>query len=396
MPQKSMITFEEAVEIIRAHAPVLGTESVGIEDSLNRVLREDVASDVDMPPFDKAAMDGYACSRQDLSEFLEVVEVISAGKRPGKGIGAGQCAKIMTGAMLPRGADCVIIVEEVEELPGKRIRFKGSQTAANISRKGADVVAGQIILHSGSRIGPKELAALAATGCVRPRVSLRPRIGIIATGDEIVEPDAFPAESQIRNSNTHQARAQCRQFGLEATYYGIAKDETSAISSLLERARMENDLILITGGVSMGDFDLVPAVLKEQGFLIHFNRVAIQPGKPALFAQRGTQTVFGMPGNPVSSFTVFEILVKEFLAAVMGLTSYVRITRCVLAGALKRSVSVRMAWVPVRINRDGSAKPVEYHGSAHITSLAAADGITAMPIGVCEIPGGSFIDVRQI
>ncbi len=394
--QESMITFESAIEIIRAHAPVLGTEIVTIEGSLNRVLGEDVRSDVDMPPFDKAAMDGYACRRQDVSEVLEVVEVISAGKPPRKSVGSRQCAKIMTGAMLPSGADCVIIVEEVEELTGNRIRFKGSQTAANIGRRGSDVVAGRVILRSGCRIGPKELAALAAMGCVRPRVSLRPRIGIIATGDEIVEPDIVPAESQIRNSNAHQARAQCLGFGLEASYYGIARDEKRAISTLLKRARLDNDLILITGGVSMGDFDLVPAVLREQGFHINFNRVAIQPGKPALFAQSGAQTVFGMPGNPVSSFTVFEILVKEFLAAEMGLTSCARTFRCVLAGVLKRSVSTRMAWVPVKITADGCAKPVEYHGSAHITAQAAADGITAIPIGVSEIPEGSFIDVRQI
>ncbi len=396
MPQRSMITFERAIEIIRAHAPILGTETIAIENCLNRVLREDVASDVNMPPFDKASMDGYACRREDVNGVLEVLEVIPAGMRPRKAIDSGQCAKIMTGAMSPHGADCVIIVEDVEELPGDKIRFKGTQTAPNISSKGSDVVAGQIILRSGSRIGPKELAALATAGRVRPLVSVKPRIGIIATGDEIVEPDVFPAECQIRNSNAHQARAQCLQFGLEAAYYGIAKDERSAISSLVERTRLENDLILVTGGVSMGDFDLVPAVLKEHGFQIYFDRVAIQPGKPALFAQNGPTSVFGMPGNPVSSFTVFEILVKEFLAAAMGLTNYARTVRCVLAGALKRSVGVRMAWVPVKITADGFAAPVEYHGSAHITSLAAADGITAIPIGVFEIPEGSFIDVRPI
>jgi molybdopterin molybdotransferase len=391
-----MIAFEKAVEIVRTNAALLRAESVPLKECLNRVLRQDVLSDVDMPPFDKAAMDGYACRSQDVGDVLEVIEVIPAGKRPQRALGSHQCAKIMTGAMLPDGADCVIIVEETEEIAAHAIRFKGRLTAPNISRKASDVVAGQTLVRSGARIGATEIAALALAGCVWPRVSKKPRIGIIATGDEIVEPNVVPGLSQIRNSNACQLMAQCWQFGCAPVYYGIAKDAKDIIAGMLEKARRENDLILITGGVSMGDFDLVPSLLKESGIRIYFEKVAMQPGKPTVFGRTGEQAVFGLPGNPVSSFTVFETLVKEFLAAAMGLRNHVRTTRCRLANALKRENCARMAWVPVRISPEGFAVPVEYHGSAHITSMTCADGITSIPVGIYEVPEGSAVDVRQI
>jgi len=391
-----MIAFEKAVEIVRANAAVLQSESVPLEECLHRVLRQDVLSDVDMPPFDKAAMDGYACRRQDVGDVLDVIEVIPAGKRPQRRLGSRQCAKIMTGAMLPDGADCVIIVEEVEEAGANSIKFKGRLAAPNINRKACDVVAGQTLVRTGARIRAPEMAALALAGCVWPRVSKRPRIGIIATGDELVEPNVIPGPSQIRNSNACQLLAQCLQFGCAPVYYGIAKDSKDIIAGMFQKARQENDVILIAGGVSMGDFDLVPALLKESGIRIYFEKVAIQPGKPTVFGRIGEQAVFGLPGNPVSSFTVFETLVKEFLAAAMGLKNHIRTTRCRLASALKRVNCTRLAWVPVSITAEGLAVPVEYHGSAHITSMAGADGITAIPVGISEVPEGSDVDVRQI
>jgi molybdopterin molybdotransferase len=325
-----------------------------------------------------------------------VIEVIPAGYQPKLAIGGNQCSKIMTGAMLPAGADCVIIVEEVEEVADKRIRFKGSQTAPNICRRGEDVVVGQRLVSSGTRITPKEIAALALAGCVEPAVCRKPRVGIIATGDEIVEPRLIPEGSQIRNSSSCQLHAQCLQFGCEPNYYGIVIDTKEAIGGAIARAKKESDLILVTGGVSMGEFDLVPAVLKEGGFTIHFEKVAIQPGKPTVFGRAGNKHVFGLPGNPVSSFLIFEVLVKELLAGVMGLKSHARLAKCPLAKTFTRRVSARRAWIPVRTTPDGSVEPVEYHGSAHITSLAGADGFISVPVGVEEIPEGTIVDVRLL
>jgi molybdopterin molybdotransferase len=391
-----MITYEEALAHIRAHIAPLGTESVDLQAGLNRVLRQDVVSDMDMPPFDKSAMDGYACRAADVENDLDVVEVIPAGYQPQLPVGANQCAKIMTGAILPPGADCVMPVEEVEEISATRIRFKGARIAPNICRRGEDVRSGQKLVPSGTRITAKEIASLALAGCVRPVVSKQPRIGIVATGDEIVDPHLVPQPAQIRDSNSYQLYAQCLQCGCLPSHYGIVKDTTAAIAGIVDKARRENDLILLTGGVSMGDFDLVPSILKDAGYRILFEKVAIQPGKPTVFGHIANHYVFALPGNPVSSFTVFEIFVKELLAGLMLLKTSPPSVKCSLAKVFRRRATVRRAWIPVRITPDGLAEPVEYHGSAHISSLVAADGLITVPVGVSEIPMGASVDVRLI
>lgn len=390
-----MIPFEEAIKIVGSNKFLVETEKVNITESLNRVLREDVVSDMNMPPFNKSALDGYACRREDLADELQLIETIAAGYSPAKKVERGQCSKIMTGAEVPDGADCVFGVEDAEELSGLKIKFTGEKTADNICILGEDVVAGQKLVSSGTRITPKEIASLALCGCVYPLVSRKPKIGIIATGDEIVEPHIVPAKAQIRNTNSYQLFAQCIQFGCDPAYYGIVQDTEEAIDKTVAKAKSENDLTIVTGGVSMGDFDLVPGILTKNGFDILFNQVAIQPGKPTVFGRSGNKFVFGMPGNPVSSFVCFEIFVKEFLAGLMGLTNFTKIFKMQLSKDIKRKRNKRLAWIPVRINSEGMAEAVEYHGSAHINSLASADGITSIPIGVNEIKMGSIVDVRQ-
>ncbi len=391
-----MIAYEEAVAIVRAQGRLLDAERIELRECQNRVLRQDVVSDVDMPPFDKSAMDGYACRKGDIGNTLEVIETIPAGYQPRLEIGPNQCAKIMTGAVLPAGADCVLVVEEVEPVSESSIRFTGSRTAANICRKGEDVVAGQVLVPSGTRITPKEVAALALAGCVRPMVSTKPKIGVIATGDEIVEPHQVPRSSQIRNSNASQLMAQCLRIGADPTYYGIVSDTREAIGSAVTAARRDNRLILLTGGVSKGDFDLVPPILKEHGFSILFDQVAIQPGKPTVFGRSGDTYVFGLPGNPVSSFIVFEIMVRELLSIFTGEKDRHLPLKCVLAKTYTRRATVRRAWIPVRVTAEGRAEPVTYHGSGHITSLANADGVIAVPVGIGEIPEGTIVEVSLI
>lgn len=391
-----MITYEEALEIVKTNTHLLAAEKVAMMKSLNRVLREDVLSDMNMPPFDKSAMDGYACRREDIANELEVVETIQAGYKPQFEIGKNQCAKIMTGAMIPTGADCVIIVEEVEQLYDNKIKYRKDKTADNICYKAEDVVAGQKLISAGTRITEKEIASLALTGCVEPVVSLKPRIGIITTGDEIVEPTSVPKESQIRNTNAYQLIAQCESFGCETKYYGIANDTENEITFAIEKAKLECDLILLTGGVSMGEFDLVPAILKKTGFDLLFEKVAVQPGKPTVFGKCENTFVFGMPGNPVSSFIVFEFFVKDFLAGLMGLKNYIKTLRLEMAFDFKRKRDERLARIPIKINSDGKVESIEYHGSAHISSLSFADGIISIPIGVSEIKKGTVVDVRPI
>jgi molybdopterin molybdotransferase len=391
-----VIKFEEAIEILRANFLQTGTERTDIKECLNRVLREDIFSDMNMPPFNKSAMDGYACRREDIANELEVIEVIPAGYQPEKTIGKNQCSKIMTGAMVPEGAGCVIIVEDVKETGTNKIKYLKETTPDNTCPEGEDVKTGELLLSAGIRITTKEIASLALSGNATPLVSIKPRIGIISTGDEIVEPYAKPAATQIRNTNSYQLIAQCLDFGVTPAYYGIVPDTKEAISGVIEKAKQENDLIILTGGVSMGDFDLVPALLKEKGFTILFDKIAVQPGKPAVFGRDSNKFVFGMPGNPVSSFIVFEFLVKEFLAGMMGLKSHQKIIRCKLAGDFTRKNSTRLMRIPVKINIDAKAEIIEYHGSAHINSYSLADGIVSIPIGTNELKKGTIVDVRQL
>ncbi len=391
-----MTSLESAFDIIRHDCEVLDTERIELTESLNRVLREDVISDIDMPPFDKSAVDGYACRKEDIRSLLTVVETIPAGVQPQRTIGNNQCSKIMTGAVMPEGADCVLLREEVEvEVDGHgKIRFKRETTAVNICFKGEDVVVGQKLLSTGARITSSQVAAMALAGYASPLVSRKPNVGIIATGDEIVEPSIRPGQSQIRNSNSYQLFAHCQQFGCNPKYYGIVKDVNESIEAMIQKARDENDVLLLTGGVSAGELDLVPALLGKIGFQILFQGVGIQPGRPAIFGRAGRKYVFGIPGSPVASFIVFEVLIKELLAAMMGLTRFVSIARCALACDVKRQKTNRIGWRPVSITPDGNAHPVEYHGTAHISSYALADGVISIPVGVTEMKEGSMVDVR--
>jgi len=391
-----MIEFDKAFELVMGAARELDTERVGIDGALNRILAEDVTSDIDMPPFNKSAVDGFACRRCDLGNELTVVETICAGRLPTRRIGPGQCAKIMTGAPVPEGADCVVMVEYTKNTSADKIRFIGTETADNICPKAEDVKADDVLIRRGSIIGPQHIAVLAATGCVRPLVFRRPRVGIIATGNELVEPAVKPQGSQIRNSNSYQLLAQLQRAGAVPHYYGIAADSPIAIDSMLKKATADNDVVLLSGGVSMGDFDLVPGILRENGFKLLFEKVAIKPGKPTVFAVCKDKFCFGLPGNPVSTFVVFEVLVRPFLCRMMGGDSRPFTVPMRLEKTIRRHRTERMSWIPVKLTQHGGVVPVEYHGSAHINALCGADGITAIPIGVAEVKKGTTVNVRQI
>jgi molybdopterin molybdotransferase len=308
-----MIPFEEALRTVLDSARRLDTERVDITLSINRILAEDAKSDMDMPPFNKSAMDGYACRKADLANELEVVETIPAGYTPTKSIEANQCAKIMTGASVPQGADCVVMVEFTENPTDSSIRFVGETTDDNICLRGEDIKAGEVVLSKGTCIRPQHIAVLASVGCAQPVVSKRPRVGILATGDELVQPTSMPGPSQIRNSNSFQLTAQAESMGTVAKNYGIAKDTDKAIDKMFKEAVEENDVVLVSGGVSMGDFDLVPGIFKQNNINLLFEKVATKPGKPTVFGVAENIYCFGLPGNPVSTFVLFELLVKPFL-----------------------------------------------------------------------------------
>ena len=391
-----MIPFDEAVARTMQAVRPMAAQRVALRESLHRILAEDVVSDVDMPPFDKSAMDGYACRREDLGEELSIVETIPAGQAPAKAVAAGQCAKIMTGAMVPAGADCVVMVEHTANPTPETMRFTGEDTKDNICIKAEDVRAGDVVLRTGERITPARIATLAAVGCARPLVSRPVRAGIIATGDEIVEPGDPLGPTQIRNSNGHQLVAQVERMGAEPCYYGIARDTEDSIDAILQEASADSDVVLLTGGVSMGEFDLVPGVLRRNGFRILFEKVATKPGKPTVFGTSDGAFCFGLPGNPVSTFVIFEVLVKPFLFKMMGHDYRPWDVRGRLTEAVTRKKTKRLSWIPVALTEAGGVRPLRYHGSGHIHALSFADGLISIPVGVAELPAGAEVEVRQI
>lgn len=390
-----MIRFEEALEIVLNQDVNITTEHVALTASAGRVLAEDVLSDISMPPFNRAAVDGFACRREDLQLELAVIETIRAGVFPEKKVGPGQCTRIMTGAPVPEGADCVIMVEQTEELSGDRIRFTGKDTKSNISPFAEDIREGDRTLGAGIFIRPQHIAIMAAVGHVSPKVAVRPVVAVIATGDEIVEPHQKPGLSQIRNSNGYQLAAQVERAGAIPSYLGIAPDREEETLLAVTRALEQADLVLLTGGVSMGTYDFVPGILEQAGVDILFRTIALQPGKPTVFGTQGNKFVFGLPGNPVSSFTIFEILAKPLLWKMMGAAEPVRQNFYPMGTEYRRKRSDRMQWIPVRI-QDRKVYPLEYHGSAHIFAMATADALAAIPLGTTHLAEGDLIDVRPV
>ena len=391
-----MLPFEKALKIVLDSARQLGSERVDIAHAVNRILAEDVTSDTDMPPFNKSAMDGYACRREDLANELTIIETIQAGASPRMAIESNQCAKIMTGAAVPQGADCVIMIEFTENPTPNTVRFAGGQTANNICLKGEDVKAGEVVLQKGSRIRPQHIAVLASVGCTQPVVSKRPRVAVLATGDELVEPASKPGPSQIRNSNSFQLMAQIESMGAVARNYGIAKDTDKAIDKIFKEAVDQSDVVIVSGGVSVGDYDLVPGIFKQNNIDLLFEKIAMKPGKPTVFGVSEKVYCFGVPGNPVSTFVLFELLVKPFLCKLMGHDYAPPAIGIPLGESIRRKKTERQNWIPVAITDTGTLKPVEYHGSAHINALCIADGVVSIGVGVGEIEKGTIVPVRLI
>lgn len=391
-----MLPFEKALKTVLDSARQLGSERVDIAHAVNRILAEDVTSDTDMPPFNKSAMDGYACRREDLANELTIIETIQAGASPQRAIASNRCAKIMTGAAVPQGADCVIMIEFTENPTPNTVRFAGGQTANNICQKGEDIKASEVVLQKGSRIRPQHIAVLASVGCTQPVVSKRPRVAVLATGDELVQPASKPGPSQIRNSNGFQLMAQIESMGAVARNYGIAKDTDKAIDKIFKEAVDQSDVVIVSGGVSVGDYDLVPGIFKQNNIDLLFEKIAMKPGKPTVFGVSEKVYCFGVPGNPVSTFVLFELLVKPFLCKLMGHDYAPPAIGIPLGESIRRRKTERQNWIPVAITDTGTLKPVEYHGSAHINALCFADGVVSIDIGVGEIEKGTIVPVRLI
>jgi molybdopterin molybdotransferase len=380
-----LIPVEEALEIVLANASPLPAEVVSLTDVLGRVLAEDVRADTDFPPFDRSAMDGYAVRAEDVTVApvtLPVIAQVRAGQVRDHVLGAGQAVQIMTGAPVPPGATAVQQVEKTRPLDGGRtVEILSSiEPGTNISRRGTEVKAGDVVLARGERIDPSALAVLASVGQPRVGVFRRPRVSVLVTGDELVDVDETPGPGQIRNSNGYAVVAQAQQAGAEVRDLGIVPDDAEKIAAAMNIG-LESDVLLLSGGVSEGVFDLVEGVMSRLGVEILFDKVAVKPGAPLVFGRRGATLVFGLPGNPVSAQVTFDLFVRPALLRMQGarVVSRPLVEAELLEGVGNRSG--RKAHLPVRVRFEGGrlvARPVRSMGSGDLVAHARANAMVIL------------------
>ena len=397
-----LLAVERAMSIVLEATPVLPFEQIEMDDALGRHVQEEIRADRDYPDFDKSLMDGYAVIAADTQRDLRplrIVQEIPAGMDPAtlRPVVPGHASRIMTGAPIPPGADAVLIVEETAKVEGdpQAVRPKGAvQPGASIARRGADVRAGEILLHAGDFIGPAEIGVLAACGRTTVRTGGRPRLAILATGDELVEPERLPGPGRVRNSNGPVLRALALRAGAVARYLGIAPDDESRLRLMIEDG-LRDDVLVLSGGVSMGTHDLVGAALRSLGVEILFDKVAIKPGKPFTFGRRGRTLIFGCPGNPVSSYVIFQVFARAALRRMMGSAHPSPTT---VRGVLKSPVRQRpgrAGYYQARVTWSGGRYDVEVlpsSGSADFVSCARGNALAIIPSDIAALPEGSSVE----
>lgn len=389
-----MITVEEATEILKGILTYPETEEIPIDEALNRILAQDILSSIDIPPFPKSAMDGFAIRSDDSSDQLQIIEVIPAGYVPHKVLGKGQCAKIMTGGILPEGAKRVVKKEVTLEANGF-MKIIAEDNRQNICLQGEDIKVGDLVLNKGCRLRPQEIAVAASMGLTRIKVFRRPQVGIMATGSEIIQPGQSLKKGQIYDSNTFSLSAQVKQVGAVVKSRQTAVDNPQEIRHWLKKLLDICDVVLVSGGVSVGDYDYVPSILRELGVNLRFEKIAIKPGKPTVFGTRGKTFVFGVPGNPVSTFVIFDLFIKPLLLRMMGHEFQPVIIRSILTQEIRRQRTERSSYYPV-VYKERQVYPLPYHGSAHIHALTKANGLICLPRGQKKIAAGSTVHFRQI
>jgi len=394
-----MIEVAEAKRLLMDEARVLEPVEVGLGEALGRVLAQDVFADRDLPAGDVSTMDGFAVRAQDVGApgaILRIAGEARAGQAPGaRGLAAGEAIRILTGALIPKGADTVVMVELSREDPaGGTVEIREKpDPGQNIRRRGEDARGGERILERGSVVHAAEIAALAAVGRTRFLAFRPPVVHVVSTGDEVVEADGSPEPHQVRNSNAHALLAQLRELGIEGTYLGIAPDEPRALEEML-REGLLGDVLLVTGGVSAGARDLVAETLARAGTRVLFHKVAVRPGKPILAGRSGSCLAIGLPGNPVSTFTAFAVFVAPALRKMMGhLHPEAVEVRAVLAERLKRRPG-RTTYHLARLEVvDGRfvAHPVRTMGSGDAISLVRASAYVVTPGAADALEAGSEV-----
>lgn len=392
------LSVADALARVRSRVPVLPAEAVELRAARGRVLRQDVRADRPQPAFDRAAMDGFAVRAADLASApcaLPVAFEVRAGQWPERALPAGAVARIMTGAPVPEGADAVVPVERTRGVDDGRVELQVRPEAGqHVAPRGSEVAAGERLLVPGRRLDAAAIAVLASVGVARPLVGRRPRVALLVTGDEIVPVDATPGAAQIRNSNGPAVTALAEDAGAEVIDLGTAADDAAALLSALARGLDSADVLITSGGVSAGDYDLVEPALERLGVSLDFTRVAIKPGAPLVFGHRGDVLVFGLPGNPVSSQVTFDLFVRPALLAMQGASGGGRLRLFARAEAPFVNRSGRENHVPAAL-RFGPAgalvRPLRSQGSGDLAAHARADAIVVLAAERTAVAAGETV-----
>ncbi len=392
-----MILLTEALDIVeqKLSGIALPAEIVPVRNAVGRVIAEDQVARIDVPSFNKSAMDGYAIGAGDELEEYTIIETVPAGGVPKKKLSGGTAIKVMTGAPVPDGTAKVIMIEQTRMIDGK-IRILSRTNEINICPKGQDVHSGEIVLRAPAILGALEIANLISVGITNVKVTRPVRVAILATGNEIVDIPEYIQPGKIMNSNSPMLECLSKKYLLEIASSRIVPDNRDATVSALRKALDSADIIVLSGGVSVGDYDYVAEAIDLAGMNLHFNRIAVKPGKPMTFASSNEKVVFGLPGNPVAVFLMFHIFVLYAARLLMGIKAGMRYVNLPLAGNFNRCNAERMAFLPCKLTKDGLLEQVEYHGTAHLHALLDCDGFFAVPKDVMEIKSGEKVSYLSI
>ncbi|MEQ1761751.1 MAG: gephyrin-like molybdotransferase Glp [Pyrinomonadaceae bacterium] len=393
-----MIPVSRALKIIARETPMLGVERIALQDSIGRILSEAIVADTDLPPFDRSQMDGYAVKSADTKDVpvtLKVVGESAAGRGWHKTLRSGEAVRIMTGASVPSGADAVQKLEVARENDEMVTLSEPTEKGRFLVAKGKEVKKGKTVLRSGERITASNISIPAAFGYARIGVAKQPRVAIISTGSEIVDVKKKPGPDQIRNSNSIMLKALCEQAGAIATVYPNVGDDISDLRSQISDSVRSADILITTGGVSVGKYDLTKLALKELGAEIFFERVALKPGKPTVFGRLEKTHVFGLPGNPVSAVVTFYLFVRKAIALMQGTQSSDLEQATAIAPTPLRSTKERDVYLPSALEiTDGRlmVEPVNWHGSSDFIGFSRADALAIIPKG-SDIAAGELVDI---
>jgi molybdenum cofactor synthesis domain-containing protein len=400
-----MITVADAIQIVLQQTPSLDAEPLAISDALGRILAEDIIADTDLPPFDRAQMDGYAVQAGDTTNTparLRIVGESAAGAGWHQEMKAGEAVRIMTGAPVPTGADAVQQVELTREVNGEGVVeiLEPVNEGRSIVRRADEIKTGTTVLRAGEEINAAMIATLASFGYAQVKVGSRPRVAVMATGSELVDVDQKPGQDQIRDSNNYTIAAYAAQCNAIVDRLPLAGDNTEELKREIAEAARRSDVVITSGGVSMGVYDFTKAALKELGAEIYFERVALRPGKPTVFGKLGKALVFGLPGNPVSVAVTFNLFARTALRAMQGAKeATLKKETAVLAGDIKGSVD-RESYLPAILRTDESgmllAEPLKWGGSSDFVAFAAATGLIALPSGSKTVESGTCVKVVRL